>query len=339
LALDSEKYLKMFLIDNLKINDPRINLALEEYCLRNLDLENEYLLLYVNEPSVIIGRHQNVLEEINHRFVMEKGIRVVRRISGGGAVYHDYGNLNYSFVRQYEHNTLVNIKGIMHPIVAALNRLGVPGIVNDRNDIIVHGKKISGNAQFSNTKGIIIHGTLLFDSELDSEEKALDVNQTHIESKALKSIRSDVANISSFLETPMDMEGFRNHLCNTMDEIHGGLKVFTLAGKDWDNVYALSEKKYNSWDWNFGKSPEFIVWKTVPFNFGDIDTRIDVKKGAIENIRFNGGLGVGPESIDLVRSLKGQRYEGKAIKSALKNVDLDHCLGDITVDKFVESIY
>jgi lipoate-protein ligase A len=329
----------MFLINNHKINDPRINLALEEYCLRNLDLENEYLLLYINEPSVIIGRHQNVLEEINHRFVMEKGIRVVRRISGGGAVYHDCGNLNYSFIRQYERGTLVDIKRIIGPVVAALNRLGVPAIVNDRNDIIAQGKKISGNAQFSNTKGIIIHGTLLFDTELGTEEKALGVKQTYIESKALKSTRGDVVNISSYLETPMDMEGFRNHLRNTLGEIHGGLKEFTLAGKDWDNVYALSEKKYNSWDWNFGKSPEFTVWKTVLFNIGKIDTRIDVKKGAIKNIRFYGGLGVWPESKDLVRSLKGQRYDGKAIRRALKDVDLDHFLGDITVERFVESVY
>ncbi len=329
----------MFLINNHKINDPRINLALEEYCLRNLDLENEYLLFYVNEPSVIIGRHQNVLEEINHRFVMEKGIRVVRRISEGGAVYHDSGNLNYSFIRQYERNTLVDIKKIIGPVVAAINHLGVPAIVNDRNDIIAHGKKISGSAQFSDTKGIIIHGTLLFDSELDTEEKALGVKHTYIESKALKSIRSDVVNISSYLETPMDLEGFRNHLRNTLDEIYGGLKEFTLAGRDWDNVYALSEKKYNSWHWNFGKSPEFTVWKSVPFNNGKIDTRIDVNKGAIKSIRFNGDLGVWPESKNLVRSLKGQRYDAKAIRNALKNVDLHHCLGDTTVERFVESIY
>jgi len=334
-----KNYIEMFLINNHKINDPRINLALEEHCLRNLDLKYEYLLLYVNEPSVIIGRHQNVLEEINHRFVMEKGIRVVRRISGGGAVYHDFGNLNYSFIRQYERNTLVDIKRIIGPVITALNRLGVPAIINDRNNIIAHGKKISGSAQFSDTKGIIIHGTLLFDSELDTEAKALGVKQTNIESKARKSTRSDVVNISSYLETPMDMARFRNHLCKTLGETHGGLKEFTLAGRDWDDVNALSEKKYNSWHWNFGKSPEFTVWKTVPVNSGKIDTRIDVKRGAIKNIMFNGGLDVWPEPKDLVRTLKGRRYDAKAIISALKDVDLDHCLGDITVERFVESIY
>jgi lipoate-protein ligase A len=313
----------MLLVNNHNNNDPRINLALEEYCLRNLDLENEY----------------NVLEEINHRFVMEKGIRVVRRISGGGAVYHDYGNLNYSFIRQYEHNTLVNIKGIIRPVAAALNRLGVPATVNDRNDIIADGKKISGNAQFSDTKGIIIHGTLLFDSELDTEEKALGVKQTNIESKALKSTRSDVVNISSYLKSPMDMAGFRNHFRNTMDEIHGGLKRLTLAGKDWDNVYALSQKKYNSWDWNFGKSPEFTVWKTVPFKVGRIDTRIDVKKGYIDEITYDNDAAVRIKSDELAVRLKGQRYDSETLKSALGGLDLDDYFGPITLERFINHIY
>ena len=124
------------------------------------------------------------LAEINSRFAREKGIRVVRRMSGGGAVYHDSGNLNYSFIRRYDHNTFANVKSIIRPVVAALNQLGVPAWVNSRNDIILGNKKISGNAQFSNTKGIIIHGTLLFDSELDTEEKVLGDNHSRIESKA-----------------------------------------------------------------------------------------------------------------------------------------------------------
>jgi lipoate-protein ligase A len=307
----------MFIINNRNINDPRINLALEEYCLRHLDLENAYLLLYVNKPSVIIGRHQNVLAEINHRFVMEKRIRVVRRISGGGAVYHDYGNLNYSFIRRYERNTLVNIKNIIYPVVTALNRLGIPAIVNDRNDIVVRGKKISGTAQFSNTKGIIIHGTLLFDSDLDTEEKVLGIKQTAIESKAPESTRSGIVNISSCLENHMSMAGFKYHLVNTLDEINGGLRSFTLSARDWNTVYALSKEKYSSWDWNFAKSPDFTVRETVPVNRGKIDARIDVKNGAIENIRFNGSFNVQAETKDLVGRLKGQRYDPEALSRAM----------------------
>ena len=307
----------MFLINNRNINDPRINLALEEYCLRHLDLENEYLLLYVNEPSVIIGRHQNVLAEINYRFVAEKGIRVVRRMSGGGTVYHDFGNLNYSFIRRYEHNTLVNIKTIIQPVVTALNRLGIPAGVNDRNDIVVRGKKISGNAQFSNTKGIIIHGTLLFDSDLDTEEKVLGIKQTSIESKAPESTRSEIVNISRCLENHMSMVGFTNHLINTLVEINGGLQAFTLANKDWQNIFKLAEDKYGSWDWNYGKSPDFTVSETVTVNGDKIDARLDVKKGAIENIRFNGSIKVPIDTMDLVGRLEGQKYDPEALSRAM----------------------
>ncbi len=328
----------MFLINNHKINDPRINLALEEYCLRNLDLKNDYLLFYVNEPSVIIGRHQNVLEEINHRFVQEKKIRVVRRISGGGAVYHDLGNLNYSFIRRYERNSLVNIKQIIGPVVTALNRLGVPAMVNDRNDMTAHGKKISGSAQFSDTKGIIIHGTLLFDSALETEEKALGVNQTFIESKALKSIRSDVVNISHYLETPMDMAGFRTHLRNTLDEIYAGLNEFTLADRDWDSVYALSEKKYNSWEWNYGRSPDFTVRKTNCFGGGCIEVCIDIKKGYIDKITYNADTAARITPDELVVGLKGQRYDRASIAGALEGLDLKDYFGPITLECFINSI-
>ncbi len=327
------------LVDNKNITDPRINLALEEYCLRNLDLENNYVLLYVNKPSVIIGRHQNVFEETNPSFVNQKQIPVVRRISGGGAVYHDAGNLNYSFIRKYENNTLMNIKKIIGPIVAALNRLGVPALVNGKNDITAKGKKISGNAQFSDTKGIIIHGTLLFDSELDTAEQALSVKKNNIDSKALKSIRSSVANISDYLKNTFGMDGFRHHLLSTLDEILGGLEDFRLDGKDWEKILELAEIKYNSWDWNFGKSPDFTVWKSNQFKIGKLDTRIDVKKGYINEIKFTGNHGILMKSDELIQRLRGQRYDGDSIKSALAGFDLDHHLGEVKLENFIEYIH
>lgn len=329
----------ILLIDNKNLTDPCINLALEEYCLRHLDLEKDYLLLYVNAPSVIVGRHQNPLEEIDHRFVMKNKIRVVRRISGGGAVYHDSGNLNYSFIKKYENNTLAKIKEIIGPVVATLNRLGVPAVVNSRNDIMARGKKISGNAQFSNTKGIIIHGTLLFDSELCTAQKALGAKKNNIDSRALKSTRNPVVNISEYLETPMDLAGFRDQLLNTLDEIYGGLAEFELTGKDWEAVNELSETKYNSWNWNYGSSPDFSVRKTSRFRFGKIDTHIDVKKGYINRITFDGDKGIRVKSDGLICRLKGQRYDGDAIRIALAGFDLDKSLGEITLERFVEHIF
>jgi lipoate-protein ligase A len=330
----------MFLIDNNDINDPRFNLALEEYCLRNLELDNDYLLFYINQPSVIIGRHQNALEEIDHSYAQQKGIHVVRRISGGGAVYHDYGNLNFSFIKKYRKNSLLNVKEIIFPVINALIRLGIPVKVNGKNDIFVEGKKISGNAQFSNTKGIIIHGTLLFDSELTVEEKVLNVRKGYIKSKGLQSIKSPVTNISDYLENPMDIQAFKHFLRHTIDEHCRGLKEFQLSGQDWDNVYALSEKKYNSWDWNFGKAPNFTVWKSGRLNINRVDTRIEIKKGRIHSIKISGNfLDNGGNPAWLENKLKGKRYEANAIRKALEGSDFDSYFGPITLDRFIEHVY
>lgn len=158
----------LFVIENNKIDDPRMNLALEEYALRHLDLTHTYLLLYINRPSVIVGRNQNPFQEINSEYIAERGISVVRRLSGGGAVYHDLGNLNYSFITRYDRGDLNNFKKFTAPVIAALRRMGVPAELNPRNDIVANGKKISGTAQYANGKGILTHGTLLFDARLDA---------------------------------------------------------------------------------------------------------------------------------------------------------------------------
>ncbi len=330
----------MYLINNNGIHDPRINLALEEYCIRNLDLKNDYLLFYINEPSVIIGRHQNGLEEMNHYYAQQKGIHVVRRISGGGAVYHDCGNLNFSFIKKYRKNSFFNVRVTINPVVKALNCLRIPARVNGRNDIMVNANKISGNAQFSNTKGIIIHGTLLFDSELSVQEKVLNVQKNNIESKSLKSIKSPVTNISTYLDRPMDMEAFKNFLLNFFDELYRGLKDYQLSGKDWDRVYALSEKKYNSWEWNFGKSPDFTVWKSDWFDINRIDTRIEITKGHIRSIKFSGNFSdCDGNPAELERKLNGIRYDAISIRKALKGMDLCPYLGQITLDRFIRYIH
>jgi lipoate-protein ligase A len=303
-------------------------------------LDHDYLLFYINEPSVIIGRHQNILEEINYDYTQKKGIHVVRRISGGGAVYHDYGNLNFSFIKKYGNHSLLDVKKIISPIINALNRLRIPAQVNGRNDIFIEGKKISGNAQFSNTKGIIIHGTLLFDSELTIEDKVLNVKRDNIESKGLKSIRSPVTNISNYLDKPIEIQTFKNFLLNTFNEDYRGLKKYQLSGKDWDNVHALSEKKYNSWQWNFGKSPDFTVWKSNRFDIKRMDTRIDIKKGTINSIKISGDfLGNRGHPAWLEGKLKSKRYDADAIRKALEGAEFDRYFDPITLDKFIEYIY
>ena len=208
----------MLFIDNKGITNPQINLAIEEYVLRNLGEDESYLLFYINEPSIIIGKNQNTIEEINTDYVESKGIKVVRRLSGGGAVYHDFGNLNFSFITKDDGDSFHNFKKFTEPVVQALKKMGINAELSGRNDLMVEGRKISGNAQFSTKGKMFSHGTLLFNSEMDHIVSALKVRKDKIESKGIKSVRSRVANISEFLHEPMTMEQFRMELLKNIFE-------------------------------------------------------------------------------------------------------------------------
>src|SRR5690606_37828441 len=202
----------MIFIENEGNTNPKLNLALEEYALRNFSTDNDYLLFYINEPTINIGRNQNTLEEINHNYVEENNIHIVRRISGGGAVYHDFGNLNFSFITNHDVKSLSNFKKFTAPVIKVLNSLGLNAELKGRNDIEVDDKKISGTAQFSTGKRMVSHGTLLYDTDLGEVVNALNVRMSKIQSKGHKSVRSRVANISEFLKESMKIEEFRQLL-------------------------------------------------------------------------------------------------------------------------------
>ena len=207
----------MYFIDNKGITDPQINLAIEEYILRKMDIEEDsYLLFYINEPSIIIGKNQNTVEEIDTEFVENNGIKVVRRLSGGGAVYHDLGNLNYSFITKDDGESFRNFKKFTEPVVKALQKIGVNAELIGRNDLLVDGRKISGNAQFATQGRMFSHGTLMFDTEIEKVVSALRVRKDKIESKGIKSIRSRVANIAEFLDDDMTIEDLRMEILKSI---------------------------------------------------------------------------------------------------------------------------
>lgn len=318
----------MLYVDNRGINDPRINLALEEYVLRNKLAGEQLLLFYVNAPSIIIGRNQNTIEEINPPFIESRGIRVVRRISGGGAVYHDLGNLNFSFISPYAPGYFNNYAAFTGPVVDVLRDLGVPAALGGRNDILADGRKISGNAQFARPDRMFSHGTLLFDSNLDDVTAALNVKPGKIESKGVKSIRSRVANIAEFLRDPITVPELQERI---LDRIFpdGTRPTLELTDADWAAVDELVARKYGAWEWNYGESPRSNVQRAQRFPAGEIDVRLDVEQGRIESVRIFGDF-MGREDVaELEARLRGVRYDRASVANALADVDVRDYFGDV----------
>lgn len=330
----------MLFIDNQNVTDPRINLAIEEYALKHLDVENTYLLFYINEPSIIIGKHQNTVEEIHVDYVRENGIHVVRRLSGGGAVYHDLGNLNFSFITKDDGKSFANFRKFTDPVIRALRELGLNAELSGRNDILIEGKKISGNAQFSSRGRMFSHGTLMFDVNLDRVEKALQVKKDKIESKGIKSVRSRVANITDFLKQPMSILEFSSYLLKHIFAGQVPVPEYILSEADWQEIHKISKERYQNWDWNFGESPEFNVMRSKRFSIGSIDVRLDVgEKGIIKNCKIYGDFfGVG-DVADIENRLIGRRYDRDDIEAALSDIEVKHYFGEITKEEFIDLIY
>lgn len=328
----------MKFIFNPDIRDPKLNLAVEEYILKHLNVEHEdYFLFYINGPSIIIGKNQNTSEEVNLKYIEENGIDVVRRLSGGGAVYHDEGNLNFSFITKDDGNSFNNYKKFTQPIVDALKQLGVEAELTGRNDIQVGERKISGNAQFTTRGRMFSHGTLMFNSNIEEVVNSLNVSEEKMRSKGIKSVRSRVANITEFLKEEMAMEDFVEALLHS---IYDGQEPerYVLRDEDWEIVQDISKERYANWDWNFGKSPKFDVESKRRFPIGTIDVRLNVNKGTITEAKIYGDFfGVG-DIHDVEQVLVGTRFERSAIREQLSQLDVKHYFGNVELEELVDLI-
>lgn len=321
-------------------HDPRLNLAIETYLLKEKHFDDTVLLFYINEPSVIIGRNQNTIEEINQSYIDEHDIKVVRRLSGGGAVYHDLGNLNFSFIMP-ESNDFMDFKTLTKPIIEALRELGVKHAeMSGRNDLLIDGKKFSGNAMYKTNGRMFCHGTLLFDSDLDVVNDALKVRKDKIESKGVKSVRSRVTNIKPHL--PQDMqsmttdqfeEALLKQLFHTdqLDEI----PLYVLTDEDWVRINEIADEYYRSWDWNYGQSPDFSIKKEHRFPFGLVEARLMVKNGKMEEVYFYGDFFGSEDTRELENLLTGVDYQKEAIAKKVKDIDLKLFFGPMGTEEFV----
>lgn len=325
----------MKFIDNQGVTDPRINLAIEEYALKNLPNSDDYLLFYINEPSIIIGKNQNTIEEINATYVEENNIHVVRRLSGGGAVYHDLGNLNFSFITNDDGESFHNFRKFTAPVVQALKTLGVEAELTGRNDIQVGERKISGNAQYSTKGRMFSHGTLLFDSEMENVVSALKVNAEKIQSKGIKSIRSRVANISEFLVNKMTIEEFRLAILHSIFG-EGEIEEYKLTDEDWEKIHELSRSRYQTWEWNYGKSPKSNYRQSKRFDIGTVEIQLDIEKGKIKEAKIYGDFFGVRDVAELEAVLRDTPYDRSSISERLADINLQEFFGKLDQASFVD---
>ena len=316
-----------------ELTDPRVNLAIETFLLKEMPLDEPILLFYINEPSIIIGRNQNTIEEINQDYVTEKGIHVVRRLSGGGAVYHDFGNLNFSFIMPDDGNSFRDFEKLTKPIVKALQELGVEGAqLKGRNDLVINDQKFSGNAMYATNGRMFAHGTIMFDSDINEVVNALKVRPDKIQSKGIKSIRSRVTNVKPFLpkdKQNMTTKDFRQAILLKIFgvESEDQVKTYELTEADWQKINEIADEYYRNWDWNYGKSPDFDIERRHRFPIGSIEVRLKVQSGKITDAKIYGdffGLG---EIKDVEDALIGTRYERDDLAKVVDTIDMKKYFG------------
>lgn len=335
----------MYFVDNENHFDPSVNIALETYLLREKVLDEPTLLFYINEPSIIIGRNQNTIEEVNQTYVDKHDIHVVRRMSGGGAVFHDLGNFSFCFITDDDGNSFRDFKSFTEPVVDFLHSVGVKdAALKGRNDLTIGEKKFSGNAMYSTGGRMTAHGTILFDSDLDAVTGALKPRKDKIESKGIKSIRSRVTNIKPFVDDKykdLSTEEFRDlMLLHIFDvEKREDVKEYHLTEEDWKRVYEIRDEYFGNWDWNYGESPKFEIQTRRRFPIGSIDFHFNIKSAKISEARIYGdffGLG---EISDVEEALVGVKYTRDDLREVFNNIDLKKYFGNVTAEELVDALF
>ncbi|CAM4347334.1 lipoate--protein ligase [Erysipelothrix aquatica] len=318
--------------------NPYFNLALDEYAMKHIDCDEDFFFLWQNEPSVIIGKNQNTAEEINQKFIDEKGIKVARRVSGGGAVYHDIGNLNFTFVINVDDPGKVNYKKFVQPVIDALASMGVKAEASGRNDILVDGLKISGNAQRMANGKLMHHGTLMFDVDVETLVEALNVDPDKITSKGVKSVRSRVTNIKEHLPEGTTLQQFWDALQFYLSN-EGKDEEIILTDDDVAKIEYEAVNRFGTWDWIYGASPEFNLKNSKRFPGGRIEVLMHVTDGRIDSVRFIGDY-LGIEDVEAIEQrMQGTRFNRADVTAVFEQFTLNKYFGTITLDEILSVMF
>lgn len=317
--------------------DPYFNIATDEYIFKHL--KEDCFMLWRNDNAIIVGKHQNTLAEINVDYVKKKDIKVVRRLSGGGAVYHDLGNLNFSFTKTGENTEMVDFQKYTQPIIEVLQKLGVNAKFEGRNDITIDGKKFSGNAEHVFKNKVLHHGTILFSSEMKDVSGALKINPLKYKDRAVKSIPKRVTNVMEHLKEKISLVEFTKKVMDHILETNPGAKLYEFTEEDIAAIQKIRDEKYSKWEWNFGHSPNYNFQQGIRTSGGTLEMNLEVKKGVIEAAKIYGDF-FGTEDISEVENLlAGTVHEEKAIRSKLSEIALEKYFHQMTIDDLVSVMF
>ncbi len=320
---------------DLASTNPSRNLAIEQHVFDALPRDRAYFMLWQNDNAIIIGKHQNTLAEINEPYVRAHGIRVVRRLSGGGAVYHDLGNLNFTFIMDAGDTARLDFRLFCLPVVRTLEQFGVRAEINGRNDITIDGKKFSGNSQYLREGRVMHHGTILFDSDLNVVSDALRVDESKIRSKGVKSVRSRVTNVRPFLPAGCTLADFRAALLQNVSR-EASCSEYVLTSEDESAIGALCARRYATYDWNYGASPECTLLRRARVEgCGLVEAYFTVEHGTIVRLEFHGDFFSIDEPELLAARFIGLRPEAEQFGAALRGVDVSRFFVGMTNESFL----
>lgn len=317
--------------------DPYFNIATDEYIFKHI--KEDCFMLWRNDNSIIVGKHQNTLAEINLDYVKENNIKVVRRLSGGGAVYHDLGNLNFTFTRTSENEDMVDFRRYTKPILEVLLSLNIDAKFEGRNDLTIEGKKFSGNAEHVFKNKVMHHGTLLFSSEMKDISGALKVNPLKYKGRGTKSVPNRVTNISEHLKEPLSLETFTTKVLNYILETFPNAKMYEFTEKDLAEIKKIRDEKYATWEWNFGRSPEYNFQQGMRTEGGIIEVHLDVEKGIIKKAQITGDFFHIRDIVPIEEALVNLPHDEQAIKQALNSFDMKLYFKDITSKELLSLMF
>ena len=317
--------------------DPYFNLASEEYLLKFKS--QEIFLLYKNMPSIVVGKHQNTLAEINLPFVQEHEIPVARRISGGGTVFHDLGNLNFAFITNEKEGELVNYRKATAPVIEAMRQMGLELQLGKRNELLLNGLKISGTASHVYKHRVLHHGTLLFSSEMENLTAALKTGGNKFSDRAVKSVRSKVTNIQKHLPEIMDLEEFQTRLfeaiCSDLEE--GFLYPYSEA--DLQEIGNLTKSKFSTWEWNFGYSPKYHFTRGLDLDSGRVDLHMNVEKGVIGEVKIEGDFNYEKGIHHLEEMVTGCIHDPETLRFRLSDIDVSAYISGMNNEEFLSLMF